>query len=608
MSRQFKRSSLFFSVPMSSLATMVLFITGMITLFSLPKQLAVYPFAFTPVALLIITLLGLLLAIIFILKRPESKFYFSPLTPILVVLAADLTIVGIIKYNFIPLKYLLSFPGIFIALATLSLLASAMINFANSKIIIRLLITLAALSSFTGAFLFAATTLASQHLATYLNYLDPSLLINLQVMGIAAYLANFFKKGKLSLKKDLLFLPLIVLGLLLTIIVNKTQPSLCTNWSETFTIAEQLFNEPSTNITHWLMGGQGDYSELAYRYLPNQSIGNYQQSFSTPLTLLLMSGMIAPLCFLALLLYCWYLSFQSKNPRHHFYFILATSFTICCFTPYHHLLSLIHAGLIASCIPKNKFTLAQLPAWAFWRKHQLLSRRVGNLCLLMVVIIYFLLGGWLVTESLLGFYFYHHSLTKSDDLPAFILLSNKTHQLAPHIDDFARLSALGQLELIKQNAGSEAAAIDHFHQAVNLAQKAIDLNPYSTINYLTLASIHQEINPYLDQENQLNNQKNITSPLARALSLQPKNSELYLALADAYLAQGQNQEAVALYQKALSLKPNLLSAQFHLGLAYRQLGQEENARQAFIDALSLLNPQDSEFAQNYQLINEQLLN
>lgn len=608
MFRQFKWTSLFFGLPMSSLVTMVLFFVGMIALILLPKQLVVYPHAFTPVALLVITLLGLLLAIIFILKRPESKFYFSPLTPILVILAADLAIVGVIKYNLIPLKYLLSFPGIFIALATLSLIGSAMINFANSKIIIRLLTSLAILSAFAGAFLFATTILASKHLDVYLNYFDSSLLINLQIMGVTAYLANFFKKGKLSLKKDILFLPLIILGLLFTMIVNKTQSSLYTNWSETFTIAKQLFNESSTNITHWLIGGQGDYSELAHRYLPNQLIGNYQQSFSTPLTLLLMSGIIAPLSFLSLILYCWYLSFQSKNPRHHLYFILATSFTVCCFTPYHHLLSLIHAGLIASCIPKNKFTLTQLPVWAFWRGHQLLSRRVGNLCLLMVVIIYFLLGSWLVTESLLGFYFYHHSLTKSNDVPTFILLANKTHQVAPHIDDFARLSALGQLELIKQNVGSETAAIDHFHQAVALAQKAIDLNPYSTINYLTLASIHQEINPYLDQDNQLHNQKNITSPLAKAISLQPKNSELYLALADAYLAQDQNQEAVALYQKALNLKPNLLSAQFHLGLAYRKLDQEENARQAFIDALSLLNPQDPEFIQNYQLINEQLLN
>lgn len=595
-------------LSMSSLAIIVLFIIGIITLTLFPKQLAVYPQAFTPVALLSITLIGLLLAIIFILQRPESKFYFSPLTPILVFLAGDLLIVGMIKYNLIPLKYLLSFPGIFIALATLSLLASAMMNFTNSKIITQLLIFLALISTTAGLVLLSITHFAPYKLDIYLNYLDPQLLINLLVLGIAACLANFFKKGKLPLKQLIFLLPALFIGLLAVMIVNKTQSSLYTNWPQTLAIAQQLFIDSPTNIVHAFIGGQGDYTELTARYLAHQSPGNYQQSFSTPFTLLLLTGIIAPLCFFALLTYCWYLSFQHKNPRHHLYFILATSLTVCCFTPYHHLLALIHAGLIASCVPKNKFTLAQLPIWAFWRHHQLLSRRIGNLCLLAIVIIYFLLGSWLVTESLLGFYFYHHSLAKKDDIAAFVLLANKTHQVAPHIDDFARLSAMGQLTSIRESAGSEAATIEHFHQAVNLAQKAIALNPYSTINYLTLASIHQEINPYLDQNNQLHNQKNITSPLAKALNLQPKNSELYLTLADAYLAQGQNQEAVVLYQKALSLKPDLLSAQFHLGLAWQKLGQEEKARQAFIDALSLLNPQDPEFAQNYQLINEQLLN
>lgn len=592
--------------PISSLSLLITLILGLTGLAFLPQQATAYPQALSGTTLLLITLASLLLAIIFILKRVNHKFYFSPLTPFLMILAVHLTVVGVIKYGLIPLTYLLSFAGMFVALATLVLIASALIYIANTKLIHAALLFLSLISALAAVTLLGLSfTPLKIHLPNIFNYFSPPLLINLQVLGLASCLTYFFKKGKLNLLTLASMLPPLLVGLFAAITLNRLNTAAFAPPDVTWQLIKAQLNS-SHRWTNIMIGGNGELHEIAQHYLDIQPTAAWQQSYATPLTLAIIAGLPALILFFILGGGSLYLSLQPQNPQRHLYFVFFISWLTCCFTPYYHLLVIIQALLLAAGINKTKYTLLQHPFWAFWRQRQLLSRRLGNLLLAAGVTVYFVIGGWLVTESLLGYIFYHRALAEQKNPQLFAQNIATAHQVAPHADELMRLSAISHLELMLSEESDSELTVFHLHTGINLANGAVKLNPYKVANYLTLSALYQEIHPFLDANNQQFNEKNIIQPLAQAIMLQPYNSKLYQTLADAYLLLGKDQEALDLYQETLKRNPNSLSATFNLGMIYRRLGQNEAARLAFSNALNLLDPQDSNWEKNYQLISEQL--
>jgi tetratricopeptide (TPR) repeat protein len=86
----------------------------------------------------------------------------------------------------------------------------------------------------------------------------------------------------------------------------------------------------------------------------------------------------------------------------------------------------------------------------------------------------------------------------------------------------------------------------------------------------------------------------------KAIELDPKYVDAYVALGSALRYQGQLDEAIATLQKAIDLKPKGVAAWYERGLVYRDLQQPDKARADFAKVIELQPDHQDAWAQRHQ--------
>lgn len=123
--------------------------------------------------------------------------------------------------------------------------------------------------------------------------------------------------------------------------------------------------------------------------------------------------------------------------------------------------------------------------------------------------------------------------------------------------------ALGNLAMLCRLNGD-------FKKAIPLYQQAIRLDPDTFVFYSGLADVYRMVN----------NPSGVAENLRRYVEFDPASSAIWFNLADALLAIGKSEEAVAAYDKARQLSPGE-AARAYLGMSnsYRNLNQKEKSDQ-----------------------------
>jgi tetratricopeptide (TPR) repeat protein len=237
--------------------------------------------------------------------------------------------------------------------------------------------------------------------------------------------------------------------------------------------------------------------------------------------------------------------------------------------------------------------------------------RQRNLALAVFATLILVGTGFKLCRDYLAYYYYSQALTKADNLDQLATLTTKATTLAPGLPHLKRLAALANLQLMKRDLETnptEPVQSDYFYQAVEYAEQALELEPKNSLNYLTLASLHQEISPYLDPSSRTLSDQQIPGLLAQAILLQPLNAQLYLHLGEYYQSQDGYAEALSLYQKALTLQPQTVSIIWQLATLYEVQGDFTTTREYLIEIMNLLDINDPNYWQNYNVVTEKIQN
>ena len=122
-------------------------------------------------------------------------------------------------------------------------------------------------------------------------------------------------------------------------------------------------------------------------------------------------------------------------------------------------------------------------------------------------------------------------------------------------------------------------------QAVRVYEKLMEVNPESPVSYQELALI------YIDK---LSDYKNALRYAEEAARKFPEDAKSQDVLGWVYYEKGKYPEALRGFQAAASLAQRNSQYHYHLGLAYQKMGDKAKAKDAFEQALRLLDPKGSE--------------
>ncbi|MBV9341785.1 MAG: carboxypeptidase regulatory-like domain-containing protein [Acidobacteria bacterium] len=186
--------------------------------------------------------------------------------------------------------------------------------------------------------------------------------------------------------------------------------------------------------------------------------------------------------------------------------------------------------------------------------------------------------------------------------------------IQPATEIFTRGSnAYPRSERILAGLGAALYAAGSFDKAAEKLCAASDLSPRDTTPYIFLGKMEQaapqplacvkgKLARFVDQEpeNALANyyyalalvkqeqasgragaSEQIRTLLAKAVAVEPRFADAYLALGAACAAQGDQTSAIAAYRKAVTYNANLAEAHFRLGQAYKRAGESVKAQEEF---------------------------
>lgn len=138
------------------------------------------------------------------------------------------------------------------------------------------------------------------------------------------------------------------------------------------------------------------------------------------------------------------------------------------------------------------------------------------------------------------------------------------------------------------SAAEQEQVMQLLNQAVNEANAAILLDPYDYQNYLALANIYLQLVEVSDEA--------VTAAyeaLAQAATYNPNEPAIRMQLGQLLFSQEQYAQAGTFFAQAAERKADLAAAHYWQAKSYEALEQYEDARTAYIKALTLLE-QDSE--------------
>lgn len=621
------------SSPMFSQGTFFILLFTLVSLFLLPNFFIQEGIDFHFFLISITSFLLVTFYLSFIYRQRQLVIGSTPVFWPLISIFLFFSLSFFTKRPFPSLFHFLSYTGVFLNFVIISLIGNTLIKKNNNLIVINALISFA-----SGATILAIFNLLTKLFPQFLSFLSflPQFSFSLQfsliLLGLTAIFALFFKKGKLNHKSYFFILPLLFLGLVITILQSSLFPTINQGvldfQSNLQTIFASLINTHRFDFFHFFFGQPQQTFADFYRQFSATNVSSFNtplHSCSLPLLIQAQFGFFATCAWLFFFFRLFHLAFFSSNKKYNYlFFILFISCCIQLFAPFSPLILIIQAFIIAFASDKNQQRLINLNFSAtnvnlnqdnYNRTKKFASSKKNQFLIYAIIFFFSILNFghfFYVSKSYFSYFIVSQTLANPGlSLTDFIQKITFAQKVSPSLDYFNRLAAIAKLEetiaLIKSDPQQEKLTQERAlaQESLALIKRALTLNPFSALNYETKATIYQELEPYNANSAQLFKQE-IISAYSQAILLQPRNPDLYLELANFYLSNSQTEIALNLTQEALKTKTNYLPAIYQLGQIYQLQNQTLLARDAYQQAKDLLDPQSSNYNNNLQLIEQKL--
>jgi tetratricopeptide (TPR) repeat protein len=181
------------------------------------------------------------------------------------------------------------------------------------------------------------------------------------------------------------------------------------------------------------------------------------------------------------------------------------------------------------------------------------------------------------------------AMQKNDAVKVYNLQQRAT-ELNPYSDAYRRQYALTNIQIAAALSNKADATAEEQQQVAQLIQQAIRearaatlIGADDTKNWQVLGQIYRNLIGLASDANQW-----ATSTYTQAIQTATNDPSLRIELGGIFYAQGQYDQALALFQQAVALKPDLPNAYYNAANAYVQLKQYDQAKAAYQQTLALL--------------------
>jgi len=222
---------------------------------------------------------------------------------------------------------------------------------------------------------------------------------------------------------------------------------------------------------------------------------------------------------------------------------------------------------------------------------------------------------YLIAVPVLGlvsaFYFFSYSAVSAEHLYRKSLeslnnnnaketydLMRQAITLNPYVDRYHASYAQVNMAIAQSMAqqGEEISDADRetiatlIQQAIREGKNTVFLNPTRSNNWELLANVYQAIMPFAQGADQFTLQT-----YAQAISLDPINPGLRIALGGVYYNLGQYDSAVDVFKLAVAAKPDYPNSHYNLSAAYREKKEYDNAIAEMNAVLSLVEKDSQDY-------------
>lgn len=171
-----------------------------------------------------------------------------------------------------------------------------------------------------------------------------------------------------------------------------------------------------------------------------------------------------------------------------------------------------------------------------------------------------------------------------------IPLLDASRRFTPYRDDVFVLSSQIQLDQTSELLGKkdltaeeQAQSIQDINTTIDLAQKAIDINPASSTNWKNLADVYSRLRPFVDNADEW-----MINSLEQSFLRDPTNSFIRAELADLFYSRGNVIRAIQILESAINLKPDFPPFMYALARVYTQIEEYDAAKEALLKTKELL--------------------
>lgn len=189
------------------------------------------------------------------------------------------------------------------------------------------------------------------------------------------------------------------------------------------------------------------------------------------------------------------------------------------------------------------------------------------------------------------------SLANNDGKTTYDAL-NTAINMNPYVDRYhsthaqVNLALAGSLaqkkDLTEQDRSTVAQLVQ---QGIREAKATVTLNPQRAGNWEVLAGTYRSVVPFAEGADQFAIQS-----YNQAVSLDPVNPNLRIALGGVYFALGRYDDAIDAFKLAVIAKPDLANAHYNLAIAYREKKNFDNAIAEMNAVLSLVEKDSPDYA------------
>ncbi len=186
-----------------------------------------------------------------------------------------------------------------------------------------------------------------------------------------------------------------------------------------------------------------------------------------------------------------------------------------------------------------------------------------------------------------------------DDAVRTYQLQQRAIAMNPYLDIFRRqysmtnlLIAIALSNKVDATEQNQQQVGELLQQAIREAQAATMLDPGDTNNWITLATIYENMIGATDEAPEW-----AVQAYVRAIETNPMDPNLRIALGGIFLGQEQFGQAAGIFEQAINIKPDYANSYYNLANALKQLNQLEQAKAAYQQVLALIDPNTDDYTQ-----------